>query len=68
MDEKQETAKAADERTPEVLSFRATIVLTKHSGGRPTLEDVETALRKVGVRFVMPADIGGTVVISVNDQ
>ncbi len=59
---------AVEDRTPEVLSFRATIVITKHSGGKPTLEDVENALRKLDVRFVMPAELGGTVVISVNDQ
>ncbi len=59
---------ATEDRTPEVLSFRATIVITKQRGGKPTLDDVENALRKIGVRFVMPAEIGGTVVISVNDQ
>ncbi len=67
-DENESAAKAPEDRTPEILSFRATIVLTKHAAGRPTLDDLEGALRKIGVRFVMPADVGGSVVISVNDQ
>lgn len=59
---------SSDDRSPEVLSFRAIVVVTKHNGGKPTLESVEKALRKLGVKFVMPADVSGSVVISVNDQ
>ncbi len=67
MPESDETAPPAADRTPEVLSFRAVIVMTHHAGGKPLLSDVETALIKSNLKFVMPADPSGMIVISLND-
>jgi hypothetical protein len=55
-------------QTPEVLSFRAVLVMTQNDGLRPTLESLAAALQTAGLKFVMPADPGGIVVISVNDH
>ena len=51
-----------------VLSFKAVIVMTLNHGVEPTLRDIEAALKRSGLTFVMPAGVEAPIVIALNDR
>lgn len=66
--EKTKAAESPARLSPEVLSFKAVIVMTTAAGTRPTLESVDTALRKLGAKYVMPASVESPIVMSLSDE
>ncbi len=64
MSDDDKEKKPATPNLHQAKAFKATIVITRHDGKDPNMQDLMTELVRNNLAFAMPASVDGTVVIS----